>query len=297
MLSFFAMPSSFRSPYLRLMRLHQPTGIWLLLWPCWWGMMLALPPASPIPWAYFLWFGLGAVVMRGAGCIINDMVDREVDANVIRTRSRPLASGELGMQQAGGWLLVLLALGLLCVLRLPNPVFWYALPSLALVVAYPFMKRVTWWPQAFLGITFNWGALLGFVAINGQLSASVGLLYLGCIFWTLGYDTIYGHQDALDDRRIGVKSTSLRLGSQTRTWLIGFYSIMLFCFAASLSLLPHPTSLSFWLGLAAMGGHLTWQIHALDVSSPSACLRLFKSNGWLGWLWLAPWIVAAAPNL
>lgn len=290
------------SPYARLMRMHQPVGVWLVYWPCVWAMLLAADghadlPAHTLPLFIALFF-LGALVTRAGGCIINDMADREFDKHVERTKSRPLASGELRPFQAL-WALAccgVLALGVLATLldSLPSHVqpldlLYVTLPVVALIITYPFMKRITWWPQAFLGITFNWGALIGWVAIEGHLSPAAYALYTGCIFWTLGYDTIYGHQDKRDDERIGIKSTSRRLEKHRKTWIGGFYTLtaLLFFCACLLQSVNLPSALASFL-LAAV--HFGWQVWRWDPDNPNDCLRVFKSNVLLGallslWFW------------
>jgi 4-hydroxybenzoate polyprenyltransferase len=212
-------------PYARLMRLDRPIGTWLLLLPCWWSVALAgweIPDLGLM----FL-FALGAVVMRGAGCVINDIYDRKLDASVERTASRPLASGEIKLWQAVLFLALLLAVGLGILLLFNGLTVRIGIASLALVFAYPLMKRITWWPQLFLGFTFNWGALLGWTAAKGSLGLPAILLYSAGIFWTLGYDTIYAHQDARDDARIGIKSTALVFGERSLQWVALFYTLAL----------------------------------------------------------------------
>jgi len=267
-------------PYFHLMRLHQPTGIWLLLWPCWWALALAshgLPPLNLL-----VLFGVGAVVMRGAGCIINDIIDRDVDKYIERTRLRPLASGELSVMQACLLLFVLLCIALVIVLQLNSTVFFLAAGSLVLVVAYPFMKRITWWPQAFLGLTFNWGALLGWAAVRGEVDAPAIALYVGGIFWTLGYDTIYAHQDKDDDIKIGVKSTALRLGEKSKSWIAGFYTIALVAWMAA-GYLNHNTA-TFFISCIAVAIHFAWQIVSVRFDDSANCMKIFRSNTILGWI-------------
>lgn len=266
------------SSYFRLIRLNQPVGIFLLLWPCWWSLAFAwhgLPPFELL-----LLFATGAVIMRGAGCIINDMADREFDKNVERTRSRPLASGEITAGQAVAFLLLLLAMALVIVLRMNKFVVVIAAVSLIFVVAYPFMKRITWWPQAFLGITFNWGALMGWAAVKGNIGIADIFLYIGCIFWTLGYDTIYAHQDKDDDVRIGVKSTALRLSGQSGKWIAVFYlaALALWIIAGMLA----GNRGIYYLGLLMVAAHFAWQVHKLDIDNPANCLKVFRSNSILG---------------
>ena len=265
-------------PFLKLLRLHQPVGIFLLLWPCWWSVALA-SHGNPSAVMLIL-FALGAVVMRGAGCIVNDMADRDFDRHVERTRTRPLASGEVSMRQAGTLLIALLviALGIACALG-PEVVIFSA-ASLVLVVAYPFMKRITWWPQAFLGLTFNWGALLGWVAVKGSLELPAILLYTGGIFWTLGYDTIYAHQDKAGDMNIGVKSTALFLAQHSRKWIAVFYLLAFLCwiFAGAAA----GAGQGYYGGLALVSLHFIWQISDLNIDDPAVCLKLFRSNSVLG---------------
>jgi 4-hydroxybenzoate polyprenyltransferase len=265
-------------PYARLARFERPIGWWLLLLPGWWSIALAQGATgggSPDVRLLTL-FLIGAIVMRGAGCTFNDIVDRDFDGQVARTRSRPIPSGQVSLRQAMAFLVALALIGLAVLLQFN----WFAVAlgalSLVTVVVYPFMKRVTYWPQVFLGLAFNWGALLGWAAVHGRLDAAPISLYLGGIAWTLAYDTIYAHQDKEDDALIGLKSTALRLGSATPTWLAGF-------FAAALAL----ASLAGWLagagfvyhiGVAAAGVHAVWQLSRLDIDDPARCLRLFRSN-------------------
>ena len=266
-------------PYLKLARVEKPIGAWLLLWPCWWGLALAAAGTWPDPWLLAL-FGVGALVMRGAGCVVNDIADRDFDARVARTAARPLASGDLSVPRALVFLAALLAVGLLILVQMNAAAIWLGVASLALIAAYPFMKRVTWWPQAWLGLTFNWGALMGWAAATGALGWPAAALYAAGIAWTLGYDTIYAHQDKEDDALVGVKSSALRLAERTRPWLFVFYAVAaaLFGLAGALAGLAWP----FYLGLAAAAAQLCWQAAAVDIDSPPDCLAKFKSNKWLG---------------
>jgi len=266
-------------PYAVLARWDRPIGTWLLLWPCWWSVALA--PGRPEWWLIPL-FGIGAVAMRGAGCVINDLTDRDLDARVARTRQRPLASGRLGVPQALGFLALQLLVGLLVLLPFNRFAVGVALASLPLIVIYPLMKRITWWPQAFLGITFNWGALVGWAAVTGGLAAPALLLYAAGFFWTLGYDTIYAHQDKADDALIGIRSSARRLGAATPRWLWGFYGATLVLLAAA----SWSAGLGFWFYplLLAVAGHFAWQIGTLDLDDPRSCLRHFRSNRELGLL-------------
>ncbi|MEM9123008.1 MAG: 4-hydroxybenzoate octaprenyltransferase [Pseudomonadota bacterium] len=266
-------------PYLRLARLDRPIGTWLLLWPCLWSLVLA-NVAAPQSLANGLWLGLlfliGSVAMRGAGCTYNDIVDRDIDAQVARTMLRPLPSGQLSTGAAVGFLVAQSLVGLCVLLMLNDFAIALGIASLALVAAYPFMKRITWWPQAWLGLTFNWGALMGWAAVTGELGLPALLLYAAGIAWTLGYDTIYAHQDKDDDALIGVKSSALRLGEGTMPALKGFYgTAVLLIGLAAIAVGANPL---FLVGLFAVGLHLAWQIHRLDTDDPDRCLALFKSN-------------------
>jgi 4-hydroxybenzoate polyprenyltransferase len=271
-------------PYLRLGRLDRPIGTWLLLFPCWWGTALAAGPGVGEHALLFVLFGFGSVVMRAAGCTINDIIDRDLDGAVARTRTRPIPSGAVGLKGAFAFLGLLLVLGLAIVLALPPFARWVAIASLPLVVTYPFMKRITWWPQLFLGITFNWGALVGYAAVAGSLGAPALLLYLAGIFWTLGYDTIYAHQDRNDDALIGIKSSARRLGSNTRPFLFAVYGIAALLFAASAY--AAGLGMLFWLGLAATLAHLGWQAAVVDIDDPADCGAKFRANRFVGWLFL-----------
>ncbi len=260
-------------PYGVLARWDRPIGAWLLLWPCWWGQGLA--PGWPNLWLAFL-FLIGAFAMRGAGCTINDMTDRDLDAKVERTQNRPLASGRLTMTQALLFLGAQLLVGLAVLVQLNGAAMLVALAALPLVVVYPWMKRITWWPQLFLGITFKWGALVGWTAATGYLGWPAVLLYAAGIFWTLGYDTIYAHQDKADDALIDVKSTARRLGEATSTWLWGFYGLsLLILMIAGLSV---GMGWAFYVALLPVAAHLTWQIMTLDIDDSDNCLTRFRSN-------------------
>lgn len=269
-------------PYLRLARLDRPIGTWLLLFPCWWSAALA---AENWPdWWLFVLFAIGSVVMRGAGCTINDIADHKFDAQVARTAARPIPSGAVSLRQAAAFLVLQLGLGLAILAQLNGFAIALGVASLLLVFPYPFMKRITYWPQAWLGLTFNWGALLGWAAVTGELALAPVLLYGAGILWTLGYDTIYAHQDKDDDALIGVKSTALRLGSATPRWLVGFYTIALALIAAS----GWSAGLSwvFYPLLALAAGQLYWQVFAGNIDDTADCLTKFKSNRYFGWLLL-----------
>ena len=265
-------------PYARLMRLDRPIGTWLLLWPCWWSLALAAP-GWPDPWLMAL-FAVGALVMRGAGCTVNDIADRDIDGRVARTATRPLPSGDVSLTQALVLLGVLLALGLAILVQLGIVAIWLGVTALPLIGLYPFMKRITWWPQAWLGLTFNWGALIGWAAVTGTVGAPPLALYAAGIAWTLGYDTIYAHQDKEDDALIGVKSSARRLGEATRPWLYAFYAVAvaLIGVAGWLAGLAWP----FYLGLGLAAAQLAWQAARVDIDAPADCLATFKSNKWLG---------------
>lgn len=269
-------------PYLRLARMDRPVGTWLLLWPCWWSTALAAGGAGwPDPVLLAL-FAVGALAMRGAGCTYNDIVDRDIDARVKRTRSRPLPSGQVGVGRAGAFLAAQCLIGL-AVLVTFNP-FAIALGIAALVpvAVYPFMKRITYWPQAVLGLTFNWGALMGWAAVHGHLGWPAVVLYAGCVFWTLGYDTVYAHQDKTDDAIVGVKSTALKLGRATRAWLAVFYGLFVAALVAAGILAG--LGVAFHVGVAAASAHLAWQVARVDIDDPANCLAVFKSNIGFGWI-------------
>lgn len=265
-------------PYLRLARLDRPTGIWLLLWPCWWGVALAAPNAGQrFPdLALIALFALGAVVMRGAGCTYNDIVDRDFDAKVARTSARPIPSGAVSVSQAWRFAAAQALVGLLVLLSFNRFTIVLGLISILLVALYPFAKRLTFWPQAVLGLAFNWGALMGFSAATGTLAAPAIFLYAAGFFWTLGYDTIYAHQDKEDDALIGVKSTALRLGRRTRSFLWLFYgTAVLLLILAGLS---GGLGWAFWPLLIPVGAHFAYQVVMLDIDDPESCLKLFRAN-------------------
>jgi 4-hydroxybenzoate polyprenyltransferase len=267
-------------PYARLMRADRPIGTWLLLFPCWWGAALA---ASPLPdWRMLLVFAIGAFVMRGAGCTYNDIVDRDFDARVARTADRPIPSGAVSVKRALVFLVAQLLVGFVVLITFNLFSILLGIASLVLVFTYPLMKRVTWWPQFFLGLTFNWGALMGWSGTTGSLAMPALLLYAGAIAWTLGYDTIYAHQDKEDDALVGVKSSARRLGASTKKALWIFYAAAVALFgAAGWSV---GMAWPFWIALAALALQLGWQIVAVDIDSPADCLAKFRSNRWTGWL-------------
>ncbi len=270
-------------PYARLARLDRPIGTWLLLFPGWWGIALAAR-RWPDP-ALLALFALGALVMRGAGCTLNDIADRHYDGQVARTRLRPLPSGAVTVRQAAGFLLLQLAVGAAVLLSLNRISILLGIAVLVLIGSYPFMKRVTYWPQVFLGLNFNWGALVGWTAVSGALGLPALLLYCGGVFWTIGYDTIYAHQDKEDDSLIGVKSSALALGSRTRPWLFVFYGAAVLLWGSA----GRAVGLGgwYWAGLAAAALHLAWQAARVDIDAPADCLAKFRSNRTVGWLMLA----------
>lgn len=275
-------------PWARLMRLDRPVGAWLLLWPCWWSTMLAVTDTGARPWSaeillILLAFGAGALVMRGAGCAVNDIWDRDIDARVARTAGRPIASGAIGVRGAVALVIVLGLIGLAILVSFTPRTIVVAVLSLPLVVLYPLAKRVTHWPQAVLGIVFNWGALLGWPAVTGQYPGWPALLlYAGCFCWTLGYDTIYAHMDRADDTAAGVKSSALALGDRTKPFLAMIYAAALAFWAVAGFLCD--LGAYFHVGLAAAAAHFAWQIVRLDTDDPANCLRTFKSNIRFGWI-------------
>ncbi|NBB51076.1 4-hydroxybenzoate octaprenyltransferase [Rhizobium sp. CRIBSB] len=300
-------------PWLKLGRFDRPIGIWLLLLPGWQGIALAMGQDQRIPTGRDVWlfvgFAIGAALMRAAGCAFNDIVDRDIDARVARTAARPVASGRISVRQAWAFLIVCSLISLLVLLTLNLTAVLLGVASLALVAIYPFMKRITWWPQAWLGLTFNWGALMGFAAASaivtiypplspGLLSQVMlesswrsvdwqipALLYLSGVFWTLGYDTIYALQDIEDDAMVGVKSSARRLGGGVRTGVAVFYGLSVVCAAAAgvaAGLGP-----LYGLGLLGYAGHLALQVVRLRPTDPAMALSLFKSNRDAGLILLA----------
>lgn len=274
-------------PYLRISRYDRPIGSWLLLMPCWWSAALAAGVAhdiSRLPLTIVL-FLIGAFVMRGAGCAWNDITDRDLDAQVERTRSRPLPAGQVSVKQALAFLVAQALIGLVVLLQFNRFAVATGIASLVIVAIYPFMKRVTWWPQAFLGLAFSWGALMGFAVTFGRIDLTALVLYAGSIAWVIGYDTIYAHQDAEDDALIGVKSTARLFGAHTHQALIMFYGLAVMLIGVALA--SGDARWPAWLGLAAFGLHLAWQIKRLRTDDPALCLRLFKSNKHAGLLLFA----------
>jgi len=275
-------------PYIKLGRYDRPIGGWLLLFPAWWGLAIASNGLLNLTLEVFQFMGLffiGAFIIRGAGCTINDMWDRNIDALVERTKTRPLASGELTLKQAYGFLFVELLIALLILLQLNLFVILIGGLTFIPIVIYPLMKRVTFWPQLFLGLTFNLSALIGWATIRGSLDMPAIFLYLGCVLWTVGYDTIYAHQDIKDDLKIGVKSTAVKLAKNTKLWLSLFYGLSYLGLLTSV-LVSRDFSRVFTLHILSIipAFHLYWQIKNLDINTPSNCLATFKSNKWYGWL-------------
>lgn len=280
-------------PYLRLSRLDRPIGSWLLLMPCLWSAALASHLAggvSQLPLTIVL-FLIGAFAMRGAGCTWNDIADRNLDARVERTRSRPIPAGQVTVAQAAMFLVAQALVGLIVLLQFNRFAIATGIASLLIVAAYPFMKRITYWPQVVLGLAFSWGALMGFAVVLGRIDAAALALYAGTVAWVIGYDTIYAHQDADDDALIGIKSTALLFGERTRPVLAIFYGLAVVLIGVALHLAA--ARWPAWIGLAAFAAHLAWQIARIEISDPHLCLRLFKSNRDAGLLLFAGLLAAA----
>jgi 4-hydroxybenzoate polyprenyltransferase len=281
-------------PYLRLARLDRPIGSWLLLMPCWWSVALATIAArEPFPniWHLILFF-VGAFAMRGAGCTWNDIVDRDLDGRVERTRSRPIPSGQVTLKQAAAFLVLQALIGLAVLLQFNRFAIGMGIASLAIVAVYPFMKRITYWPQIVLGLAFSWGALMGWAAAFGRLDWPTLLLYAGAISWVIHYDTIYAHQDREDDALVGLKSTALLFGTRTKPMLALFSggAVVLIAIAG----MRVEAGLVFYLSLAAFAAHLAWQIVRIDISDPALCLKVFKSNRDAGLVLFAGMLLDAA---
>jgi 4-hydroxybenzoate polyprenyltransferase len=274
-----ALPRPLR-PYASLMRLDRPIGAWLLFWPCAWSVALA--GMGPDGIALILWLALGAWAMRSAGCVWNDVVDRDLDAKVERTRLRPLASGRASLGGAFVLLAALCLIGLAVLLQLGRTAQVVALASLVPVAAYPFMKRITWWPQAWLGFVFSWGALVGWPAVLGELELTAFILWAGSVFWVIGYDTIYALQDREDDALVGVKSSALALGRHARTGVAVCYAIALALWATALWRV-RPDGLAL-VALLPMAGHLGWQVARLRAGDAGDSLAKFRSNRMAGFI-------------
>jgi 4-hydroxybenzoate polyprenyltransferase len=281
-------------PYLRLARLDRPIGSWLLLLPCWWSSALAAVAAHQVAprVAHLVLFFIGAFAMRGAGCTWNDIVDRDLDASVERTRSRPIPSGQVSVAQAAAFLVLQALVGLLVLVSFNRFTILLGIASLAIVAVYPFMKRITYWPQIVLGLAFSWGALMGWAAAFGRLGLPALLLYAGSIAWVIGYDTIYAHQDREDDALIGIKSTALLFGERTKPILSAFYALAVVLIAAAGFLAG--AGAVFAIGLLVFAAHLAWQVVRLDIADPDLCLTLFKSDRDAGLILFAGLLLDAA---
>jgi len=284
---------AFTRPYLRLARLDRPIGSWLLLMPCWWSAGLAGMHAGKLPslWHVVLFF-IGAFAMRGAGCTWNDLVDRDLDGKVERTRSRPIPSGQVTAKQAAAFMAAQALVGLLVLLQFNSFTIFMGFASLAVVAVYPFMKRITYWPQIVLGLAFSWGALMGWPAAFGRLDWPALVLYLGSISWVIGYDTIYAHQDRDDDLMIGIKSTALLFQERTQPMLAVFYAAAVGLIAIA-GLMAGGGAI-FLIGIVAFAAHLSWQVMRLNINDPAHCLMLFKSNRDAGLILFGAMLVDAA---
>ena len=292
---FAALPPGVR-PWVQLMRLDRPIGAWLLFWPCLFGLILGAMAAERnfTDWRDFynvLLFAAGTIVMRGAGCAFNDIMDRDFDRQVARTRGRPIPSGAIKLAHAWIFTLALCLIGFVILLQFNLLTIALGAASLLLVAIYPFMKRITFWPQAWLGLTFNWGALMGFAAQTGRLDLPALYLYAGLFFWTLGYDTIYAHQDKEDDALIGIKSTALLLGGQSGKWILRFYAVSFTLILAS-GFAEH-AGWTFGPIMLLAGAHLLWQVKRLQIDNPDNCLMLFRANRLTGALIAAAFALAA----
>jgi 4-hydroxybenzoate polyprenyltransferase len=286
-----ALPARLRD-YALLARFDRPIGWWLLFWPCAWGVLLAGGSVGA-RWDLLLWLLLGAIAMRGAGCVYNDIVDADLDRQVARTAARPVASGAVRKRAAWAWLLLLCLIGLLVLLQLRWQTQLVALASVAPVAAYPFMKRITWWPQAWLGMVFSWGALVGWTELRGDGLAVLAALYAGSIAWVIGYDTIYALQDREDDALVGIRSSARAMGAHVRGGVALFYGVAAACFALAFWLL-RPDGVAL-LALLPMAAHLAWQVLTLDTEDGANPLARFRSNRFAGLLMaLACWVVGNA---
>ena len=268
--------------YSQLLRLDQPIGYLLLMMPCFWGVLAASNSYQEVSenLYYFLIFAVGSIIMRSAGCVINDLFDKDLDKYVLRTAQRPLASGTISSTEAIIIFILLNLCGLAILLTLNLLAIIIGLISFMLFIVYPLMKRFTYWPQFFLGITFNVGCLIGYASVENILNIQIAFLYLAGIFWTLGYDTIYAHQDRSDDLDIGIKSTAILFGEKTKYWVAVFYSLMLlslFSFGVF-----NQTNFLFFIGLFFIAMHLYYQIKKLDINNSKGCLKIFKSNQQVG---------------
>ena len=285
---------SWSRPYLRLARLDRPIGSWLLLLPCWWSSALAAVAAHAVAprMTHLILFFIGAFAMRGAGCTWNDIVDRDLDSSVERTASRPIPSGQVSVVSAAAFLLAQALIGFVVLITFNGFTIALGVASLAIVAVYPFMKRITYWPQIVLGLAFSWGALMGWAAVFGRLDFAPLLLYAGSISWVIGYDTIYAHQDREDDALIGIKSTALLFAERTKPMLVIFYGAAVILLGAAG--FAAGAGLVFALGLAAFAAHLGWQIARLDIADPDNCLAVFKSDRDAGLILFAGLVLDAA---
>ena len=270
-------------PLYQLARLDKPIGFLLLMWPCLWSYVYgSIIFSHNIEIKYIFYFILGSVLMRGAGCTWNDLLDRKYDSKVKRTKDRPLASNKISLANAAIFLVFQLLLSLLILIQFNKLTIIVGLLSIIPIIIYPLMKRITWWPQLFLGITFNWGAIMGWTAITGELSYHCIILYFGCIFWTIGYDTIYAHQDKIDDNFLGLKSTAILFGSKTKFALYFFYLIFITTLIITINIIEIENLYINSLFLFFIFIHLFSQIFFLNIDSPDNCLKIFKSNNSLG---------------
>ena len=269
-------------PFIQLARYDKPVGFMLLFWPCMWSLLLhSLYTGELAPISFFVFFFIGSIFMRGAGCTWNDFLDKDYDKNVQRTKDRPLASNKIKITSAIVFLLFQLFIGLIILIQFNKLTIIFGSLALIPVFIYPLMKRITWWPQVFLGITFNWGALLGWMSVSNNLSSVYPfLLYIACIFWTIGYDTIYAHQDKDDDLLLNLKSSAIKLGENTKYAMLIFYSIFFIIFAVILLNLSN--SLVIHIAILSLLVHLVFQIIYLDIYDVEKCLKVFKSNNLLG---------------
>tara|TARA_B100001769_G_scaffold232110_1_gene195016 strand:+ start:38 stop:919 length:882 start_codon:yes stop_codon:yes gene_type:complete len=269
-------------PFVQLARYDKPIGFMLLFWPCIWSLLLySLHVGELVPISFFILFFIGSIIMRGAGCTWNDFLDKDYDKSVKRTKDRPLASSKIKITTAIFFLMIQLFVGLLILIQFNKLTIIFGCLSLIPVFIYPLMKRITWWPQVFLGITFNWGALLGWMSVSNNFSSVYPLfLYIACIFWTIGYDTIYAHQDKDDDLLLNLKSSAIKLGENTKYAMLIFYSIFFIIFAVILLNLSN--SLIIHIAILSLLVHLVSQIIYLDIDNSERCLKIFKSNNLLG---------------
>ena len=284
---------SWSRPYLRLARFDRPIGSWLLLMPCWWSAALSAGVAhrlDRLPLDVLLFF-VGAFVMRGAGCTWNDITDRDLDAKVERTRSRPIPAGQVSVKAALVFLVAQALVGLVVLLQFNRFAIATGIASLLIVAIYPFMKRITWWPQIVLGLAFSWGALMGFAATFGRLDLTAFVLYAGSISWVIAYDTIYAHQDAEDDALIGIKSTARLFAERTHEALVIFYGMAVVLIGVAFALAG--SGIAAWIGLALFAVQLGWQVRKLKINDPALCLRVFKSNREAGLILFAGLVIDA----